>query len=157
MFTPVRAAQQTTLRKNCPYSELFWSAFCPHFPILLRISPYSVRMRENAGKMRTRITPNTACHLLLQTLPHCTSFLERFAENNEEYFAVDQVKTFEGSSNASVDLDIDTFRNKYLISLPAEKTLMTSLHFVLKCLHVSKNRYGLENGCDTLQNIYLLF
>ena len=23
------------------------------------VSPYSVRMRENAGKMRTRITPNT--------------------------------------------------------------------------------------------------
>ena len=23
------------------------------------ISPYSVRMRKNAGKMRTRITPNT--------------------------------------------------------------------------------------------------
>ena len=60
MFTPVRAAQQTTLRKNCPYSELFWSAFSSHFPILLRISSYSVRMRENAGKMRTRITPNTA-------------------------------------------------------------------------------------------------
>ena len=26
---------------------------------LLRISPYSVQMRENVGKMRTRITPNT--------------------------------------------------------------------------------------------------
>ena len=26
---------------------------------ILRISPYSVRMQENAGKMRTRITPNT--------------------------------------------------------------------------------------------------
>ena len=26
---------------------------------ILRISPCSVRMRENAGKMRTRITPNT--------------------------------------------------------------------------------------------------
>ena len=26
---------------------------------ILRISPYSVRMRQNAGKMRTRITPNT--------------------------------------------------------------------------------------------------
>ena len=26
---------------------------------ILRISPYPVRMRENAGKMRTRITPNT--------------------------------------------------------------------------------------------------
>ena len=39
------------LRKKCPYSELFWSAFFPHFP--------TVRMRENAGKMRSRITPNT--------------------------------------------------------------------------------------------------
>ena len=27
--------------------------------ISLRISPYSVRMRKKAGKMRTRITPNT--------------------------------------------------------------------------------------------------
>ena len=26
---------------------------------ILRISPYPVRMRENVGKMRTRITPNT--------------------------------------------------------------------------------------------------
>ena len=26
---------------------------------ILRISPYSVQMQENAGKMRTRITPNT--------------------------------------------------------------------------------------------------
>ena len=33
------------LRKKRPYSELFWSVF--------------FRMRENAGKMRTRITPNT--------------------------------------------------------------------------------------------------
>ena len=41
-----------TLLKKWPYSELFWSAFSPHFP-------YSVRMRENAGKMRTRVTPNT--------------------------------------------------------------------------------------------------
>ena len=40
----------------------------PHFPAfglnterygeILRISPYSVRMRENAGKMRTTIAPN---------------------------------------------------------------------------------------------------
>ena len=26
---------------------------------ILRISPYSVQMRQNAGKMRTRRTPNT--------------------------------------------------------------------------------------------------
>ena len=29
-----------SLRKNCPYAEFFWSTFS-------RISPYSVRMREN--------------------------------------------------------------------------------------------------------------
>ena len=46
-----------------PYLELFWSAFFPHFPSFElnteSISPYSVRMRENARKMRTRKTPNT--------------------------------------------------------------------------------------------------
>ena len=43
---------------KCPYSELFWSAF---FRIGTEYgeTPYSVPMRENAGKMRTRITPNT--------------------------------------------------------------------------------------------------
>ena len=41
-----------------PYSELFWSAFFQHFPAFgLILSPYSVRMPENAGKMQTRITP----------------------------------------------------------------------------------------------------
>ena len=38
-----------TLRKKCPYSELFCSAFFPHF------SAFGL----NTGKMRTRITPNT--------------------------------------------------------------------------------------------------
>ena len=63
-----------TLRKKCPYSELFWSAFFPHSAWIWRdtkyirirtlygeiqsISLYSVRMRENARKIRTRITPN---------------------------------------------------------------------------------------------------
>ena len=54
-----------TLRKKCPYLELFWSAFFPHFLAFglnterYLISPYSVQMRENSGKMSTRITPNT--------------------------------------------------------------------------------------------------
>ena len=55
-----------TLLNKCPYSELFWSAFFPHFPAFVlnteryfRISLYSVRMRENALKMQTRITLNT--------------------------------------------------------------------------------------------------
>ena len=50
--------QKLTLRKKCPHSELFWSAFFQHYPLLC-ISPNLVRMRENAGMMRTRITPNT--------------------------------------------------------------------------------------------------
>ena len=55
--------RRRTLRKKSPCSELFWFAFFPHFPVCglntERYSPYSVRMRENTGKMQTRITPNT--------------------------------------------------------------------------------------------------
>ena len=36
-----------SLRKKCPYSELFWSVFSR---IRTCISPYSVRMRENADQ-----------------------------------------------------------------------------------------------------------
>ena len=43
---------ETTLRENCPYLELFWSAFShirtEYGEIRSIISPYSVRMRENA-------------------------------------------------------------------------------------------------------------
>ena len=38
-----------SLRKKCLYSELFWSAFFPHF------SAFGLNIR----KIRTRITPNT--------------------------------------------------------------------------------------------------
>ena len=41
------------LRKKCPYSKLFWSAFSRIWTEcreILRISPYSVRMQENAGQ-----------------------------------------------------------------------------------------------------------
>ena len=46
-----------SLRKKCPYLELFWSVFSrirTKYGDILRISPYSIQMREN----RTRITPN---------------------------------------------------------------------------------------------------
>ena len=42
-----------TLRKKCPYSEFFWPAFSQiwtEYGEILRISPYSVRMRENADQ-----------------------------------------------------------------------------------------------------------
>ena len=41
------------MRKKCPYFELFWSAFS-RIPTeegeILRISPYSARMRENTDQ-----------------------------------------------------------------------------------------------------------
>ena len=43
------------LRKKCPYSELFWSAFSR----LRTEYGVSLRIQSECGKMRTRITPNT--------------------------------------------------------------------------------------------------
>ena len=43
----------STMCKRCLYSELFWSTFshiCTEYGGILRISPYSVRMRENMGQ-----------------------------------------------------------------------------------------------------------
>ena len=51
--------QRLTLHKKSPYSEFFWSAFSRVFSHSDWISPYSVQMRENQGKVRTRITLNT--------------------------------------------------------------------------------------------------
>ena len=41
------------MRKNCPYSELFWSAFSRiwiQYGQIRSISPYSVQMRENTDQ-----------------------------------------------------------------------------------------------------------
>ena len=42
-----------TLRKTCPYTELFWSVFFriwTEYGELRSISPYSVQMRENTDQ-----------------------------------------------------------------------------------------------------------
>ena len=42
-----------SLRKKCPYSELFWSAFSriwTEYREILYISPYSLQIRENADQ-----------------------------------------------------------------------------------------------------------
>ena len=44
---------QWTLRKRCPYSESLWSAFSriwSEYGEIRSISPYSVRMQENADR-----------------------------------------------------------------------------------------------------------
>ena len=50
-----------TYNTHCVKMSVFGVIMVHIFPAfsLICISPYSVQMRENAGKMRTRITPNT--------------------------------------------------------------------------------------------------
>ena len=57
----MKISKHRALRRKSQSSDLFSSAFFPHFPTfgLNTDSPYLVLMRKNAGKMRTRITPNT--------------------------------------------------------------------------------------------------
>ena len=58
---------QYSLRKRCPYSESFWSAFSrirTEYREIQSISPYSVKY----GKIRTRVTPNTdTFHALIRS------------------------------------------------------------------------------------------
>ena len=45
-----------SLREKCLYSELFWSAFSrirTEYGEILRISPYSIRMRENVDQNKS--------------------------------------------------------------------------------------------------------
>ena len=53
MKVRLKVMQRYSLRENYPYSELFWSAFSrirTEYGQILRISPYSVRMRENTDQ-----------------------------------------------------------------------------------------------------------
>ena len=46
-----------SLREKCPYSELFWFAFSCiwiEYEEILRISPYSVRIRENVEQNNSK-------------------------------------------------------------------------------------------------------
>ena len=46
-------SDKLALRKKCPYLQLFWSVFSriwTEYGEVLRISPYSVRMRENTDQ-----------------------------------------------------------------------------------------------------------
>ena len=50
---PPERTNTNTLRKNCPYSELFWSIFSrirTEYGEILRTSPYSVPIRENTDQ-----------------------------------------------------------------------------------------------------------
>ena len=55
-----RETSVQTLRKKCSYSELFWSVFSrilTEYREILRISPYSARMRENTDQNNSKYCP----------------------------------------------------------------------------------------------------
>ena len=59
------------LRKKCPYSELFWSAFSR----IRTEHGVSLRIQSECGKIRTRITPNTETfHAVLIIIFFCTYY-----------------------------------------------------------------------------------
>ena len=52
-FDLIKNSKPFTLRKKCPYSELFWSVFSrirTEYAEILNISPYSVRIWENTDR-----------------------------------------------------------------------------------------------------------
>ena len=55
-FLAIHCVKSVRIRS---YSGPHFSRIRTEYGEILRISPYSVRMRENAGKRQTRITPNT--------------------------------------------------------------------------------------------------
>ena len=73
----LKAYSELSLRKKCPYSELIWSAsssIWAEYGEILRISPNSVRMRENADQN------NSECGLFSRSV-YQTSKSELFYEN----------------------------------------------------------------------------
>ena len=72
------------LREKRPYSELFWSAFSriqTEYGEIFRISPYSVRMRENADQNNSKY----GHFLLLRICPYSVKMRENAGQSNSEY------------------------------------------------------------------------
>ena len=117
-----------SLRKKCPYSELFWSAFSSiwtEYGEIQNISPYSVRMWENKDQNNSKyghFLRSAGCKFLFQTMSRpwgyrwrvqtptklalCTANLKRALEVN--YFTwviLRQSKSYDLSSLADGKLE----------------------------------------------------
>ena len=60
LYLTIHIIVVSSLREKCPCLELFWFAFSrilPHSDWIW-MDTYSIQMRENPGKIRSRITPN---------------------------------------------------------------------------------------------------
>ena len=74
-----------TLRKKCPYSELFWYAFScirAEYGEIRSISPYSVQMRENADQYNSEYG-----HFLRSISPYSVQMWGN-AEHADKFYAV---------------------------------------------------------------------
>ena len=74
-----------TLRKKCPYSELFWSAFScirAEYGEIRSISPYSVQMRENADQY------NAECGHFLRSISPYSVQMWGNADHADKIYAV---------------------------------------------------------------------
>ena len=70
-----------TLRKKCPYSELFWSVFSA-FGLNTERHGVSLRIQSECGKMRTWINPNTGTFHAVLPEKNCSWNLFRFNKEN---------------------------------------------------------------------------
>ena len=73
-----------SLRKMCLYSELFWSAFSrirTEYGEILRISAYSVRMRENADQKNSEYGHFSRSECVLFLKKKINKRLKRFNGN----------------------------------------------------------------------------
>ena len=71
-FCEAKYSKGSPLREKCPDTELFWFEFSrirTEYGDILRISTYSVRMRENKDQKKLRIwTHFTQCSFVLHSL-----------------------------------------------------------------------------------------
>ena len=65
------------LRKKCPYSELFWSAFSLIWTDMERYG-VSLRIQSKCEKILTRITPNTELFTQWRLLIHENPILKKY-------------------------------------------------------------------------------
>ena len=66
-----------TLREKCPYSELFWSVLShiwTEYGEILRVSPYSVRMRENTDQNNSECV-HFLCMAIIRNITYSESWL----------------------------------------------------------------------------------
>ena len=89
------------LREKCPYSEFFWCVFSriwTEYRKILRISPYSVQMRENTaqknsknrhfsrsvGSFSTSSRIRTEYRKILRISPYSVQMRENMAQKNSK-------------------------------------------------------------------------